>query len=69
LGSGRLPDDLDQHHRRRWPELEHALVDAEAESTLPAEAPNASAIEGWLISTRLSALKSSERSIPSLRRT
>jgi hypothetical protein len=56
---GPLPDDLDQHHRRRWPELEQALVDAEAESSLPAEAPNASEIEGWLISTRLSALKSS----------
>jgi uncharacterized protein len=55
---GPLPDDLDQHHRRRWPELEQALVDAEAESTLPAGAPNASEIEGWLISTRLSALKS-----------
>lgn len=56
---GPLPDDLDQHHRQRWPELERALVDAEAESSLPGEAPNAAVIDGWLISTRLSALKSS----------
>jgi hypothetical protein len=55
---GPLPDDLDQHHRRRWPELERALIDAEAESTLPAASPNASDIEAWLISRRLAELKS-----------
>jgi uncharacterized protein len=53
---GPLPDDLDQHHRRRWPELEQALIDAEAESTLPAKAPNTSDFEAWLISTRLAEL-------------
>jgi predicted nucleotidyltransferase len=53
---GALPDDLDQHHRRRWPELEQALRDAEETSALPAEAPNADEIESWLISARLSAL-------------
>ena len=56
---GPLPDDLDQHHRRRWPELEQALIDAEAESTLPAAAPNGSDIEAWLILRRLAELKSS----------
>jgi uncharacterized protein len=56
---GPLPDDLDQHHRRRWPDLEQALVDAEAESNLPTEAPNTSDIVEWLVSTRLSSLKSS----------
>ena len=56
---GPLPDDLDQHHRRRWPELEQALIDAEAESALPAAAPNTSEIEAWLISRRLAELKSS----------
>jgi len=55
---GSLPDELDLHHRRRWPQLEQALTDAEAKSTLPAEAPNISEIEAWLISTRLSALRS-----------
>jgi uncharacterized protein len=56
---GPLPADLDEHHRGRWPELEQALVDAEAESTLPVAAPNTFEIEAWLISTRLSALRSS----------
>ena len=54
---GPLSDDLDQHHRRRWPELEQALIDAAADSTLPAEAPNISEMDAWLISTRLSALR------------
>ncbi len=56
---GPLPDDLDQHHRGRCPELEQALVDAEAASSLPAEAPNTSEIEAWLISMRLTAFMSS----------
>jgi uncharacterized protein len=56
---GSLPDDLDQHHRSRWPELDQALLDAKTESTLPAKAPNASEIEAWLISKRLYALESS----------
>jgi uncharacterized protein len=56
---GPLPSDLDEHHRRRWPALEQALIDAEADSTLPAEAPNRSDIEAWLIATRLRALERS----------
>ena len=54
---GPLPDILDEHHRRRWPELEQALVDAERDSPLPAVAPNVAEIEAWLVSTRLAELR------------
>ena len=50
---GALPEDLDAYHRGRWPDLEQALVDATENSALPADAPNTSDIEDWLISTRL----------------
>jgi uncharacterized protein len=54
---GALAADLDQHHRRRWAELEAALTTAEADSSLPLEAPNTSEIEAWLVAARLTALK------------
>jgi uncharacterized protein len=53
---GPMPTDLDAHHRRRWSVLEQLLVDAEAASILPLEAPNADQINEWLIATRLAAL-------------
>jgi uncharacterized protein len=53
---GPLPDDLDTHHRHRWPELDAALTDAEANSPLPPEAPNAVEIDAWLVAQRLADL-------------
>lgn len=53
---GSLPADLDAHHRRRWPQLDQALVDAEATSKLPMVPPAAREIEAWLVSLRLAEL-------------
>lgn len=54
---GALPGDLDGHHRRRWPVLEEALGDAEANSTLPFEAANAAEIDAWLVAVRVAELR------------
>jgi uncharacterized protein len=54
---GPLPDELDLHHRARWPTLERGLIDAESESSLPDASTNTDEIEAWLVSMRLAALR------------
>ena len=53
---GSLPDDLDTYHRHRWPLLETALTDAEANSLLPPEAANSAETDTWLVAQRLADL-------------
>lgn len=48
-----LPEDLDAHHRGRWPTLEQALAEALEASPLPEEPPNRDAIDAWLIRRRM----------------
>ncbi len=50
---GHLPHDLDTHHQGRWPQLEAALAQAEATTSLPETAPNGPEVDAWLVSTRL----------------
>ena len=50
---GGLDPGLDDHHRRRWPQLAEALERAERASTLPDEAVNIAEVEAWLVGLRL----------------
>jgi hypothetical protein len=56
---GRLPPDLDQHHRARWPLLESRLATARAHSPLPVSPTNTPACEDWLVRLRLAELATS----------
>jgi predicted nucleotidyltransferase len=51
-----LPAELDAHHSKAFDRLAQDLVHARDTSQLPAEAPNAAAIEDWLVRARLRTL-------------
>jgi len=51
-----LDDATDARFRARWPDLEQALRDAYAESSLPEEPPNAADVEAWLVDVRAASL-------------
>ena len=53
---GPLEASLDEHHRRRWPVLADLLAEAEASSSLPAEAANRAEIDAWLVRRRTEGL-------------
>lgn len=51
-----LDPTLEAAHRTRWPLLETMLERARAETPLPADPPNAAALDRWLVERRLAAL-------------
>lgn len=51
-----LPEAWDHELRKRWTDLEDALVAAEAESELPDQPENRAAMNQWLTEQRLAAL-------------
>jgi hypothetical protein len=56
-GDQPLTGSLATHHAARLPILAAALAQAQAESTLPTQAPNRRDLEAWLVEVRVAELK------------